>query len=513
MTEDPYRLDDDLQLSAMPEGNESEDEFDGLDIDNTPKPARSGVKKMPILIGFLALLVVAGGGFYAYQMFFEDTGPVKPLIPPPHMAAAVPPAANGGMPNAAPMATPPSAPNAPGMPPAAPGAVPAPNESMPPVAAAPNTPATPGAPVPAAPVAGAIPAAPNAAATTTAVALPPPAEEPKPAAPAPGAMPAPAANDAAPAKPASVDKAAALTKPDKEADVPPALAAAAEPNPADPTKATSGESVAKADAMPAKDQPLEPIDGAAPVSVKEAKAAKTAAEVNEILKDDKPGSTPKSLKTAAMKLPEVTSHAHQVISVKKAYSASSPQAAIAAGERVMDAQQYGSAAEIFDKQLRNNPSDPRALAGKAEALQRSGNTVEAMNTYDRLLRLNPRDVDALTNYLGLLQDTDPSQALQRLQALSDQYPDNAAVAAQTGSAYAKAQDTPNALRYFLKASALDGTNASYPFNLAVLYDRMGTNDKARSYYNRALDIVRDYPDRASGVSVDAIRQRLTTLSD
>jgi Flp pilus assembly protein TadD len=154
---------------------------------------------------------------------------------------------------------------------------------------------------------------------------------------------------------------------------------------------------------------------------------------------------------------------------------------------------------MFDSQLKKNPSDPLALAGKAQALQRAGRVDEALRTYDRLLQLNPRDLEALTNSLGLVQQQNPQKALTKLQSLVQQYPDNAAVAGQLATTQARMMDTPNALRNFQKAMALDPTNPTYPFNMAVLYDRLGSSTK------RAQPIARHWMcgcKRLSGQSVE-----------
>lgn len=137
--------------------------------------------------------------------------------------------------------------------------------------------------------------------------------------------------------------------------------------------------------------------------------------------------------------------------------------------------------------------------------------MDAMNTYQRLLDLNPRDVEALTNYMGLVQKQDPEEALIRLNSLAEQYPDNAAVMGQLGMVHANMMDTPQAFQYFEKAIALDGTNPVYPFNVAVLYDRLGTTTKAYDAYKMTLALMSDYPNRAGNIPADVVRGRLSAL--
>lgn len=504
MTQDPYQLNnDDLQLTAAPE-DDSGDEYDGLEVASIEE--KQGVKKMPIVLGVVALAAIAGAGFVTYQIFGVDTAPIIPQQPPV-VANALPPGAE-------PMPAAPVDPNAP------------------PVAEAPAIDPTTGQPivtaeaVPAPTDAAAIPADENAPVPADTAAMPPAADAnavpPAPPADALAQAPTDTTKPVVEEKPAATDAAKTDVVKDvadakdatEEFDTPPALKQIAH-NEAQKTEATPTVTPALPD--PAAEQ-LKPIDPGA-VTAKAAgdataqvdkKTADKVAAVNEILGNENAAVSPKVQDRIAREV-EVTPRAREVIIVRKAYNADSAQAIVAAGDRVLDAKQYGAAAEIYDRQLKKNPSDPSALAGKAIALQRAGNTVEAMNTYERLLDLNPRDLEALTNYLGLLQKQNPAQALTRLQNLGRQYPENAAIAGQTAMVYASMMDTPNALRFFNKAAALDQTNATYPFNLGVLYDRLGTTQKARDAYIKALAVSRAYPDKAGSIPVETIRNRLSTM--
>jgi Flp pilus assembly protein TadD len=275
--------------------------------------------------------------------------------------------------------------------------------------------------------------------------------------------------------------------------------------------------------MPAPVEPstLQPVNPTAPLpqppvtksNTISDKTARTIAEVNEILGTATTPSPEVAPQPAASSRVEMTSRAQQVIHVKKTYPAQSSQAVLAAGDRVMQVHQYDQAVEIYDQQLKKNPSDPEALSGKALALQKAGKTKEAMNIYQRLVDKNPRDLGSLTNYLGLLQTQNPDEAMGRLSVLSERYPDNAAIAGQIGTVYATQMDTPNALRHFMKAQALDPENPTYSFNTAVLYDRLGNGTKAREYYGQALRIARQNPDMAGSLPIDKILDRLRALKD
>ncbi len=474
MTQDQFEPDLQQDLSA-----ESGDNFD-LGPPLPPKrPSR-----LPFI---LTLLVAIAGTVIAVYQIFLGGGKSRPIEVAPPVAAPVDQAqqttdtSNAGMnvsqmvDQAQPTQNPAAAPEATTSTDTQVSALPAP--AMPPNAPE-ETPTTP---------------APATAEQTPPVTAPVETATPEPT-PVPDAATPPVETAAAPAP-------AAVTPP----VTPPA---AAETPVAAAAPATPAVEATPALPAPATEQ-LTPIETKAPITADAHTTHHKAHAVHAILaSEEKSDKVKKAQEQAIMEPAEVTPRAKQVIIVKKSYSAQSGQAINAAGDRVLAAGQYNDAAAMYDRQIKNNPSDILALAGRALALQKAGRTDEAIKVYDRLLQLNPRDVGALTNSLGLLQQQDPQKSLGRLQALSQQYPENAAVAGQLAMAQARLMDTPNALRSFQKAMALDPTSPVYPFNIAVLYDRLGTADKARESYRRALDVANAYPDRAGEVPLDLARERL-----
>ncbi len=516
MTNDQFGSDqNDFDLAA-----DSSDGFDAVVADSKPQKRKS---RAPFLL-FL-LLIIGGAAFAAYKVFLggdmNDFAAMRANdMSPPQQVAAPAPASN--LPE--------------GVTPSTETAQPSGGLNVQEMLANNLNPAAPVNATAEAPVADmavtpVVPeAAPETATTTEATALPSPAAD---AAPADTAVTTPAMPEAAPVaaeasvtatpevKTADVTMPAAVT--DTATTTPPADEVKTESVVADiPVTPTAAEDVlakaatpAPTPAMPAPAQDqLKPID-ATVTPPTAAQTQKTADAVKEILgKDAIVSDQVKQAQTAKMTEPtEVTPHAREVIVVKKAYSASSSQAVNAAGGRILAAGQYNEAADMFDSQLKKNPSDPLALAGKAQALQRAGRVDEALRTYDRLLQLNPRDLEALTNSLGLVQQQNPQKALTKLQSMVQQYPDNAAVAGQLATTQARLMDTPNALRNFQKAMALDPTNPTYPFNMAVLYDRLGSVDKARATYRQALDVAGAYPHKASNVPLQVIRDRMASIGN
>jgi tetratricopeptide (TPR) repeat protein len=295
----------------------------------------------------------------------------------------------------------------------------------------------------------------------------------------------------------------------------------------DPTAAAPIPANNTATALPPPPaQALQPVDAAtataaAPIAAVPAqqpaltKEQQTQAAVNAILGDQvrkvAPPATPSAL-TAGDLLSQgvvVTPRAKEVVIVKRGASASSDRAVFIAADRAFQEGQYSTSVELYDRLLRKTPSNKTALYGKALALHKSGRTDEALAVYERLSLLDPTNVNATANYMSLLRQKDPQRALTRLQNLEQQYPNRPALQGQIGLIYADMNNTPDAVRAFSRAAALDPHSPVYPFNLGVLYDRLGNDQKAAQHYNTAL---RNAGGKSSsGIPLDSIRDRLKTL--
>ena len=484
MALDPNEFDNEKMPLAADHLDDGYDDELAAGLSLTPPP-----RKKPVLLIALLLFVVvgAGGAYFANEFFSASDMPVplqKPIDLAPELASPAPAPVDPAQ--VSPMPVDPATGNpvtdAAATPPIDPLAAPVPDN-------------------------GAVPTEPAANPVVEANAIPPI----DPAAPVAAAEPV-AIPESEMAQPNPAPVATAQTDP----NIMP-VPATEQLQPIDPNAVVAN---AQPPATEAVTEAASAVPAVPPTAAQK-KTADTMAAVNEILGRETTvpsgppaaaGAMPGAAPAAAQPPVEIVSRAEQVIKVTRSYSAQSPQAMQAAGDRVLANNQYGAALDIYDKQLKQNPSDPLALSGKALALQKEGRTAEAMDAYQRLVELNPRDVDALTNYLGLLQKQKPEEAMTRLNALSEQYPDNAAISGQIASVFAGQMDTPSAMRYFMKAQALDTRNATYPFNIAVLYDRMGNGAKAQTYYREALRLAKENPDQSGSVPLEAIMGRLRSVN-
>lgn len=276
---------------------------------------------------------------------------------------------------------------------------------------------------------------------------------------------------------------------------------------------------------PPSAQALKPVDTATTAQAAQTapaqpaaltKEQQTQAAVNAILGEQvrkvAPPATPSAMSAYDLLAQGVvvTPRAKEVVIVKRGATAGSDRSILVAADRAFREGQYTTSVELYDRILRKNASHKVALYGKALALHKSGRTDEALTIYERLSLLDPTNVNATANYMSLLRQKDPQRALSRLQNLEQQYPNRPALQGQIGLVYADMNNTPDAVRAFSRAAALDPHSAVYPFNLGVLYDRLGNDQKAAQYYSTALQNAGMQKD-TKNVPVESIRQRLKEL--
>lgn len=196
--------------------------------------------------------------------------------------------------------------------------------------------------------------------------------------------------------------------------------------------------------------------------------------------------------------------------VKKSHQADSKKARVVSAQRALNLGRYDAALAMFEDVLRNNSSDRRALMGRAVALQKMGRIEEALTAYETMLDFEPNNKNALTNYLGILQKEFPSVAMNRLNRLYNEYPENAGIAAQLGVTYASLKNYDQAQRYLGIATSLEPKNAMHLYNAAIVVDKMGRGDDAARLYKEALEVDSVYGGRKS-IPRDSIYDRLSIL--
>lgn len=169
-----------------------------------------------------------------------------------------------------------------------------------------------------------------------------------------------------------------------------------------------------------------------------------------------------------------------------------------------------AALQLFTELQQDYPRDVRVGMGRALAMQKLGQYDQALAAYEDVLGNDPKNLEALTNMLGILKVQNPELALEKLIELREAYPFNADIAAQLGVSYAGMQSYAEALKYFDMADALRPGNAYVMYNRAVLYDRMGNEEKAASLYRQIVRMASEGALREP-IPLDAIHRRLSNM--
>lgn len=144
------------------------------------------------------------------------------------------------------------------------------------------------------------------------------------------------------------------------------------------------------------------------------------------------------------------------------------------------------AARIYRDILDAEPLNPDALFGLATILHRQGQIDKARPLYATLLQHYPNHRDGLNNFLVLVGDESPQQALVELEKLEKRNPDYAPIPAQQAALLNKLGYVQEARQHMMRAAELAPENLTYKYNLAVILDQQGSYAEAAALYRLLL---------------------------
>ena len=172
--------------------------------------------------------------------------------------------------------------------------------------------------------------------------------------------------------------------------------------------------------------------------------------------------------------------------------------------------QSNVAIATYKKVLDNDPNNKNALFGLATAYHRVGQIDLARPVYAKLLAIDPGNTDGLNNFLVLLSDEAPEEALAELEKLAQRNPQYSALPAQMAVIYQKLGQYDKAGDYMLRAIDMAPENLTYRYNLAIMFDKQHKYEEAAKLYHQ---IVQAYQ-RGETIpgNVQKIQQRLTFIS-
>lgn len=144
------------------------------------------------------------------------------------------------------------------------------------------------------------------------------------------------------------------------------------------------------------------------------------------------------------------------------------------------------AIEIYKNILSTEPKNQDALFALGAIHQRQGEIEKARPYYSQLLEVNPNHREGLNNFLALISDESPQEALAELGRLEDRNPDFSPIPAQQAVLLGKLGYFDEACNKMLRAMELAPENLTYKYNLAVMLDRHGNYVDAANIYRQLI---------------------------
>lgn len=168
-----------------------------------------------------------------------------------------------------------------------------------------------------------------------------------------------------------------------------------------------------------------------------------------------------------------------------------------------------SAIQIYKNILENDPNNKGALFGLATTYHRSGQLDQARVYYGKLLAIDPNHRDGLNNFLVLLADEAPEEALEQLAKLEARNPDFSPIPAQMAVIYQRLGNTDKATEKMFHAIELAPENLVYRYNLAIMLDKQKKYDEASRLYKQLVQAAM----RGENIpgNLQKIQQRLTFI--
>jgi Flp pilus assembly protein TadD len=169
-----------------------------------------------------------------------------------------------------------------------------------------------------------------------------------------------------------------------------------------------------------------------------------------------------------------------------------------------------TAISIYKNILSAEPEDQDALFGLAATYHRVGELNKARPYYGRLLKLNPHHREGLNNFLSLISDESPQEALAELERLEQRNPDFSPIPAQQAILLDKMGFYEQARDKMLRAMELAPENITYKYNLAVMLDRQGRYADAGGLYRLLIDA--SLKGQKIPATVESLQKRLNFIS-
>jgi tetratricopeptide (TPR) repeat protein len=165
---------------------------------------------------------------------------------------------------------------------------------------------------------------------------------------------------------------------------------------------------------------------------------------------------------------------------------------------------------LYKNVLDADPTNKNALFGLATLYHRANQLELARPLYAKLLEIDPHHRDGLNNFLVLIADEAPEDALKQLRVLQESSPEFSPIPAQIALIYRKLGDMDKASEHMVRAIQLEPENLTYRYNFAILLDKQRKYDEAAELYRQIVQAY--HRGEAIPGNIQKIQQRLTFIS-
>lgn len=144
------------------------------------------------------------------------------------------------------------------------------------------------------------------------------------------------------------------------------------------------------------------------------------------------------------------------------------------------------AAQLYKQVIAKDAGSIEALFGLATTYQRSKQYSQAHKLYLDILEIDPEHREALNNFIVLLSEESPEEALAELKKLEVINPELSPIQAQIAMVHVRLEQYDKAILHFRRAIALSPENLSYRYNLAIVLDKLEYYDQAQMLYKQLI---------------------------
>lgn len=144
--------------------------------------------------------------------------------------------------------------------------------------------------------------------------------------------------------------------------------------------------------------------------------------------------------------------------------------------------EYENAVILYSEVLVERPEDENLLAAIGVAYHKLGDFVEAESYYAQALSFNSKNKIALYNFLALVAERDPEEALIELYRLGEVKDDDAYIYFLKSLIFFKQDEIEKSKSLIEQALSLEPNNYLYRYNYAVTLDYMKEYKQAKQQY-------------------------------